>query len=210
VTFAPDRAVLRRRDAASDVHGLRCATRRLEIRRVSVTNHSRVIRELELTSYAEMVLAQQGGRSRSPGVQQSLYRGTGIPQHSRVMCSRRPRGHEPRLHAAMCSPAAAGLATLSNSSDGSAKSLGRGGTLSRGGHDDVDALSGFQRRRARSIVSSVRLRVPRVTARVSLPTVVAKTKMDARAHQKYHDPQVSARAFGWRALTAKSSCGISA
>ena len=76
VTFAPDRAVIRRRDEDIETFTEMTVSPEddAEIRRVSVTNHSRVIRELELTSYAEVVLAPQSCRSRASGIQQLVHR----------------------------------------------------------------------------------------------------------------------------------------
>ena len=69
-----------------------------EIRRVSVTNHSRVIRELELTSYAEVVLAPQGADLAHPAFSNLFIESTAVPQHDAVICTRRPRAHERRLY----------------------------------------------------------------------------------------------------------------
>jgi cyclic beta-1,2-glucan synthetase len=44
-----------------------------EVRRISLTNNSTRTREIELTSYSEVVLRARR-RCRAPGVQQSLHR----------------------------------------------------------------------------------------------------------------------------------------
>ena len=46
----------------------------VEVRRLTITNHSAQTREIEVTSYAEIVLARARGRSRSPGVWQAVHR----------------------------------------------------------------------------------------------------------------------------------------
>ena len=201
VTFAPDRAVLRRRDGGIETFTEITVSPEddAEIRRVSVTNHSRVIRELELTSYAEVVLAQQGADLAHPVFSNLFIEATGIPQHSAVMCSRRPRGHEPRLHVGHVLAGRGRIGDPVEFETDREKFIGRGGTLlSPAALVTSTPLSGSSGAVLDPIVSlRVRLRVPPgVTARVSFTTVVAENEDGCRALiEKYHDPQVSARAF---------------
>ena len=83
MTFAPDRAVIRRRDEGIETFTEVTVSPEddAEIRRVSVTNHSRTIRELELTSYAEVVLAPQGADLAHPAFSNLFIESTAVPEH---------------------------------------------------------------------------------------------------------------------------------
>ena len=103
VTFSEDRAEIVRRD--------RAITCRLEVvvaqeddaelRRVSLTNHGARIREIELTSYAEIVLAPQAADVAHPAFS-NLFVETEWDAHlGALLASRRPRSaSEPRIWAA--------------------------------------------------------------------------------------------------------------
>ena len=86
--------VLRRRDQDIETHTEIAVSPEddVEIRRVSVTNHSRVTRELELTSYAEVVLAPQGADLAHPVFSNLFIESKAVPEHNGIICSRRPRG----------------------------------------------------------------------------------------------------------------------
>ena len=63
----------------------------VEVRRVTLTNHSRVQRSIELTSYAEVVLAAPGADAAHP-VFSNLFVQTEFREAgSAVLCNRRPR-----------------------------------------------------------------------------------------------------------------------
>ncbi len=76
VTFSADRAVVRRRDDdVSTQLDIAVSTEDdVEVRRMTIRNHGTRIRELEVTSYAEIVLTPGGQRSRAPGIRQALRR----------------------------------------------------------------------------------------------------------------------------------------
>jgi cyclic beta-1,2-glucan synthetase len=68
-----------------------------EIRRMSVTNHSRGIREIELTSYAEVVLAPHAADLAHPAFSNLFIESSAVPEYDAIICARRPRAHEGRL-----------------------------------------------------------------------------------------------------------------
>ena len=74
VTFSEDKADFRRVDSgiSTRMEVVVSAEDNAEVRRISLTNHSSRVREIELTSYAEVVL--KSPERRAPGVQQSFYR----------------------------------------------------------------------------------------------------------------------------------------
>jgi cyclic beta-1,2-glucan synthetase len=201
VTFAPDRAVLRRRDEAIEVFTEVTVSPEddAEIRRVSVTNHSRVIRELELTSYAEVVLAPQASDIAHPVFSNLFVESHAIPQYDAIMCTRRPRAHVPRRYMGHVLAGRGRIGDPVEFETDREKFIGRGGTLQApAAMTGAGPLSGSSGAVVDPIVSlRVRLRVPAgVTARVSFTTVAAESEEGLRALiEKYHDPQVAARAF---------------
>ena len=201
VTFAPDRAVLHRRDG--DIELLTEITVSpeddAEIRRVSVTNHSRAIREIELTSYAEVVLATQASDLTHPVFNNLFVESMAVPDHAGIICTRRPRAHE-------TSPYLGHVLAEEGLVDGAVQfETDRERFVGRGRNARAPAaligtspLSGSTGAVLDPIVSlRVRLRIPAgVTARASFTTAVAETEDRIRALvDKYRDPQVTSRAF---------------
>ena len=93
VLFAPDRAVFSRTD-----HGIETRTEvvvvpreRTEIRRVTLTNRSRSEREIELTSYGEIVLTTAGADRAHPAFQNLFVETEWVESQCAVLASRRPR-----------------------------------------------------------------------------------------------------------------------
>ena len=81
-TFATDRVIFTRRDGAVETHTeiVVVAGEQAEIRRVTLINRSHVTRELELTSYGEVVLCPPDADRAHPGVSEAVRRdgvGTG-------------------------------------------------------------------------------------------------------------------------------------
>ena len=76
VTFAEDKVDIRRRDAGIVTHTeiIVAPEDDAELRRVSLTNQTSRVREVEVTSYSEVDARAARCRCRAPGVQQSLYR----------------------------------------------------------------------------------------------------------------------------------------
>jgi cellobiose phosphorylase len=63
----------------------------VELRRVTLTNHSRVRRSIELTSYAEVVLAVPGADAAHPVFSNLFVQTEFVPTDPAVLCNRRPR-----------------------------------------------------------------------------------------------------------------------
>jgi cyclic beta-1,2-glucan synthetase len=201
VTFAPDRAVIRRRDEDIELHTEITVSPEddAEIRRVSVTNHSRAIREIELTSYAEVVLAPQGADVTHPVFSNLFVESMAVPDHYGIICTRRPGAHETRRYLGHVLAEESLVDQAVQFETDRERFVGRGRT-SRAPVALTGALplSGSTGAVLDPIVSlRVRLRIPPgVTARVSFTTVVAENEDGVRALvEKYHDPQVTARAF---------------
>jgi cyclic beta-1,2-glucan synthetase len=102
VSFTPDRAVFRRRDG--DIELLTdvavSAEDDAEFRRVSITNRGSSTRHLDVTSYAEVVLAPPAADIAHPAFGNLFVETTALPDRDALLCTRRPRGTEPRVYLA--------------------------------------------------------------------------------------------------------------
>jgi cellobiose phosphorylase len=63
----------------------------VEVRRVHITNHSRERREIEVTSYTEVVLAPSASDALHPAFSNLFVQTEILPQRQAILCSRRPR-----------------------------------------------------------------------------------------------------------------------
>ncbi len=95
-SFAPDRVVFSRTDNNIDTHTeiVVVPRERTEIRRVTLTNRSRVHREIELTSYGEVVLTTAGADRAHPAFQNLFVETEWLPAQCAVLASRRPRSSQ--------------------------------------------------------------------------------------------------------------------
>jgi cyclic beta-1,2-glucan glucanotransferase len=72
-----------------------------EVRRVSVANTGRRAREIELTSYAELVLTSAAADNAHPAFAKMFVQTEHLPEYDALIATRRPRSHEePRVWAA--------------------------------------------------------------------------------------------------------------
>ncbi|MBF0377160.1 MAG: cyclic beta 1-2 glucan synthetase [Desulfamplus sp.] len=63
----------------------------IEVRRTTLTNRSNRFRQIEVTSYAEVVLASQASDALHPAFSNLFVETEIIPLHRAILCSRRPR-----------------------------------------------------------------------------------------------------------------------
>ena len=91
-TFAADRVIFTRRDGAVDTRTeiVVVASEQAEIRRVTLVNRSEVTRELELTSYGEVVLCPAAADRAHPAFQKLFVQTEWVPAPA-LLASRRPR-----------------------------------------------------------------------------------------------------------------------
>jgi hypothetical protein len=91
-TFAPDRVIFMRRDGAVETRTeiVVVASEQAEIRRVTLVNRSQVRRELELTSYGEVVLCPAAADRAHPAFQKLFVETAWVPDGA-LLASRRPR-----------------------------------------------------------------------------------------------------------------------
>ena len=92
VTFAPDRAVFRRLDGDIEIRTELAVSPEddAELRRVSITNHGRRPRRLDLTSYAEVVLAPRDADLAHPVFGNLFVETRVVPEHDALLAVRRP------------------------------------------------------------------------------------------------------------------------
>ncbi len=201
VTFSGDRASFRRRDGdiSTQLDIAVSAEDDVDVRRIVVRNHGTSIRELEVTSYAEIVLTSAAADLAHPAFGKLFIETEYVPTSAALLCHRRPR--DPR------EPSAWAFHTLSieGRAQGAvewetdrARFLGRGRSLTEPLALDGRALSGTTGIVLDPIVSlRQRIRVPPGgTIRLSFATGMATDRETADAlAQKYHDSNATSRTF---------------
>ncbi len=103
IGFSEDRADFMRRDGslATTTQVLVSGEDDGEVRRVSLVNSGRRAREIELTSYAELVLAPPAGDLAHPAFSKMFVVTEFLPEFGALVATRRPRSpEEPRVWAA--------------------------------------------------------------------------------------------------------------
>ncbi len=93
VTFTEAKAEFRQRRGDLEIHTEICVSPEddVEIRRVSLTNHSGTHRSVELTSYAEVVLAIPWADLAHPVFSNLFVQTEFLRERSAILCTRRPR-----------------------------------------------------------------------------------------------------------------------
>jgi cellobiose phosphorylase len=94
--FSEGRAEFRRRDHDIDTHTEIAVSPEddIELRRITITNRSRTPRTIEVTSYAEVVLAPPASDALHPAFS-NLFVQTEIIEHRQaILCTRRPRSRD--------------------------------------------------------------------------------------------------------------------
>ena len=93
VIFAGARAEYRQRQGDLEIRTEICLSAEddVELRRVTLTNHSDLERSIELTSYAEVVLAVPGADAAHPVFSNLFVQTEFVRANSAILCTRRPR-----------------------------------------------------------------------------------------------------------------------
>ncbi|MGB7211142.1 MAG: glucoamylase family protein [Gemmatimonadales bacterium] len=96
VSFAEDRAEFIRRDGAitTRLEVIVSSEDDAEVRRVSLTNHGVRTREIEVTSYAEVVLAPAAADAAHPAFSNLFVQTESIPERDTLLATRRRRSTE--------------------------------------------------------------------------------------------------------------------
>ena len=201
VTFTMDKATFQRRDdeIATQLDVAVSPEDDVEVRRLVVTNHGARARELEVTSYAEIVLAPEADDLAHPAFGKLFVESEYVADTNALLCRRRPRTpDDAELFAVhVISQEGRTHGPVEWETD-RARFLGRG----RGPEDpqalDGRPLSGTTGVLLDPIVSlRQRLRLaPGAVARLSFATGVASSRETALAlAQRYRDPSATARTF---------------
>ena len=201
VTFAPDRAVWRRRDGEIEVRTEVAVSPEddVELRRISVTNHGHRARSLDLTTYAEVVLAPQDADLAHPTFSNLFVETIAVPERNGLMCVRRPRAgvDRPYLIHVLSGRGLPGVAAEYETDR--ARFIGRGRTLEHpaalDGRTPLSNTTGAVLDPIVSLRQSIRI-PPGGTARISFTLGFADSEPAARALiEKYHDRRAVARAL---------------
>ena len=103
VDFALDRAVFRRTDhsISSETEIIVSPENDVEIRRITLVNHSSQVRRLNLTSYVELAMAPHNGDLQHPAFNKLFIETEAVPDHEALLAWRRSRGeNDPPLYVA--------------------------------------------------------------------------------------------------------------
>ncbi len=201
VTFALDRAVWRRLDA-----GLETRTEVVvspeddaELRRVSITNHTHRPQTVELTSYAEVVLAPAGADLAHPAFSNLFVETIAVPERDALIATRRPREGTERPYLIHVLSGRGRVGPVTRYETDRARFVGRGRTLAR---PAAIAEPGFLSNTTGPVLDpivSLRQAIrlpPGGTARLSFTTGFADSEAGARRLiEKYQDRRAVARAL---------------
>ncbi len=172
----------------------------VELRRITMTNRSDVVRTIEVTSYAEVVLALPSHDLAHPAFSNLFVQTEWIPNRQTIFCTRRPRSVEERppwlMHLMTVQGTVVGDASFETDR---MKFIGRGRTLAAPAAMDGKApLSGSVGSVLDPVISIrhvVRLQ-PRETIRIDMVTGAAESREGITAlTEKYHDPRLADRVF---------------
>ncbi len=170
----------------------------VEVRRLSITNNSDRPREIEITSYAEIVLGRPEDDFAHPAFGKLFVETEYLPASSAIVCGRRPRAASEAGAWAFHALSVEGRTQSPTEWETSrARFLGRGRTPARPIALDGRSLTGTTGAVLDPIVSlRQRIRLePGGFARISFATGAASDQETARTlAQKYHDRGAAARA----------------
>jgi cyclic beta-1,2-glucan synthetase len=210
VTFLADKATFRRRDddIATQLDVAVSTEDDVEVRRLAVTNHSDRPREIEVTSYAEVVLAPPADDLAHPAFAKLFVETEYLPGCAALLCHRRSRAPDEvaawAIHVLSLEGRTQGPVEWETDR---ARFLGRG----RGPGDPL-ALDGRSLSGTTGVVLdpvfSLRQRIrlaPGGFIRLSFATGMASSRETALAlAQRYHDPSAAARTFALAFAHAQS------
>ena len=201
VSFSEDRAEFVRRDGAitTRMEVIVSSEDDAEVRRISITNHGTRTREIEVTSYAEIVLAPPAADAAHPAFSNLFVQTERVAERDTLLAARRPRAHDdpPVWLAHVLAVEGEPIGDLEWETD-RARFVGRGRSVrAPQAVADGQALSHTVGSVLDPIVSlrrRVRVR-PGRTASVAFATLVAASRDDVLGlADKYHDVTTFERA----------------
>jgi cyclic beta-1,2-glucan synthetase len=199
--FALDRAVWRRVDSGLEVRTEVVVSPEddAELRRVSVTNHSHRARSIDLTSYAEVVLAPGEADLAHPAFSNLFVESTAVPERDAIICARRPRSGTDRVYLVHVLSGRGRIGTATEYETDRTRFIGRGRSLANpaamSSRGPLSNTTGPVLDPIVSLRHAVRL-PPGGTARLSFTTGFADSEAGARQLvEKYYDRRAVARAI---------------
>ena len=200
--FSEAKAEFRRTDFDLDTHTEIAVSPEddVELRRISITNRSRVSREIEVTSYAEVVLASPAADALHPAFSNLFVQTEIIRQRQAILCTRRPRSRgEPApwmLH--LMAVHGAKIGDISYETD-RMRFIGRGNTVADPqAMSNSAALSGSEGSVLDPIVA-IRYRItlePEQPATINIVSGIGETRDAAMSLvEKYQDWRLADRVF---------------
>ncbi len=129
--FTEGRAEFRRRDLDIETHTEIVVSPEddIELRRVRITNRSRSRRTIEITSYAEMVLAPPAADALHSAFSNLFVQTEIIPGRAAILCTRRPRSRDEHTPISFQLMTVHGDAAAPSFETDRVRFIGRGGTL---------------------------------------------------------------------------------
>ncbi|HET9321643.1 MAG TPA: glucoamylase family protein, partial [Bryobacteraceae bacterium] len=172
----------------------------IELRRVTITNRSRTRRTIDVTSYAEVVLASAAADTLHPAFSNLFVQTEIVPERQAILCTRRPRSRDEQAPWMFHLMAVHGADTggVSYETD-RMRFIGRGNTVANPqAMSGPSALSGSQGSVLDPIVA-IRSRItldPEQSATINIVTGVGATR-DACLGlvEKYQDQRLANRVF---------------
>jgi cyclic beta-1,2-glucan synthetase len=202
VVYSADKAEFRRRDGDIETHLEIVVTPEsaAEVRRLTLLNHGSRPHELEVTSYAEIVLGPHTADLAHPAFGKLFLETEFIAAHDALLCRRRPRSEEqkPIWAVHVLASDAPALGDVQFETD-RLRFLGRGRTSANPAALEAGAaLAGTTGPVLDPIFSlrrTVRL-LPRASVSLAFTTGVGTTREEALAlAAQYHDPRAITRAL---------------
>jgi cyclic beta-1,2-glucan synthetase len=200
--FVQAKAEFRRHDEQIELHTEISVSPEddIELRRTTITNRSNRARSIEVTSYAEIVLAPAGQDMTHPAFSNLFVETELLRNWDAILCTRRPRSAEERppwlTHLMTIQGEALGNVSFETNRQnfiGRCRSLAQPAAM-----DAMERLSDTQGCVLDPVVAIrrvIRLQ-PNETARVDIVTGIAETRDAAMGlTEKYHDPRLSDRVF---------------
>ena len=200
--FTQGRAEFRQRQAGLEIHTEISVSPEddVELRRITITNHSSVARAIELTSYAEVVLAVPAADAAHPAFSNLFVQTEFASKSSSILCTRRARSQEEKppwlLHLMVGQGGEQGAVSCETDR---ARFVGRGGSLANpAAMKDIAPLSNTVGPVLDPIISLRRTVTlpPHETARIDLVLGVTESREAALAQiEKYQSSRMTDRAF---------------
>jgi len=205
--FSDAKAEFRCRDHDVDTHTEIAVSPEddIELRRITITNHARIRRAIDVTSYAEVVLASPAADALHPAFSNFFVQTEIIRQQGAILCTRRPRsmGEQPPWMFHLMAVHGADVGEASYETD-RMQFIGRGGTIAdpqamRGvAGFFTGALSGSEGSVLDPIVA-VRYRItldPEESATINIVSGIGETRdVCLGLVEKYQDRRLADRVF---------------